>query len=699
MLALVNLYRRLDLIQRKLVFRVAASVLLFALCGGVFGVLLAKSYDLHGQRLVIAQALQGQNYNDGDLYAVSLRHTGTVTIAGRTYGSDELLDQIDRAFDAEGEILNPLGLARQFVADQEPAWAPRFLLEQPGTTWMLALVATAWLLLIVWIQITLPFILTVLGTGLPVGVCWRLGEEQAMLAFAGMGLLTFTFVLLTRGVLILFSRPYQVLAVAQTVVKEATRSRVSLVFVILLLVLLPLLPIFLDPDTPLRFRVQTFISRSLTLTYVLAACLTLFLSCATVAFEIRDRQIWHLMTKPLTRLNYLVGKWLGVMSVNLIVLVVAGVSIFTYIQYLRELPVAAGVSGIDDRIAVDHEVLTARTGIRPNYAQLTPAELRGRVEQMIQRDPDLANLDDVPRSVKNQMAKALQLNYQTSQRSIPPVDLQTPGSNQRTYVFSGLKQAQDLQTALTLRYRFHILRDDEHERFSAAFVFNGRQETAMLVQYTPTVAHVLTIPIIWQDGTSLINPDGTLHLTVVNLPQPAGADERGRGSLNFDEEDFELLYKVTTFEANFVRAMVMTWTKLAFLCMLALACATLLNFPVACLMAFTIFLAGTLGPFLALSLQDYYPPLVSQMDFTDVGMVIQWAFKSVIRGIAQAVVFLLQRFGEYRPTQNLVEGRVIPWRNVAGGIFWLGLVWSGFSLLIGYLVLRNRQLAIYSGHG
>ncbi len=698
MLALVNLYRRLDLIQRKLVFRVAASVLLFALCAGVFGVLLAKSYDLHGQRLAIAQALQGQNYNDGDSHAVSLHQTGMVTIGGRTYGGAELLDEIDRAFNDEGEILSPTGLARRFVSDQEPAWAPRFLLEQPGTTWMLALVATAWLLLIVWIQITLPFVLTVLGTGLPVGVCWWLGEEQAMLAFAGMGLLTFTFVLLTRGVLILFSRPYQVLAVAQTVVKEATRSRVSLVFVILLLVLLPLLPIFLDPETPLRFRVQTFISRSLTLTYVLAACLTLFLSCATVAFEIRDRQIWHLMTKPLTRLNYLAGKWLGVMSVNLIVLVVAGVSIFTYVQYLRELPVVAGNSGIDDRIAVDHEVLTARTGTRPIYIQLTPAELRGRVEQLIQLDPDLANLDDVPRSVKNRMAKELQLNYLTSQRSIPPGDPQTPGLNQRTYVFSGLKQAQNLQTALTLRYRFHILRDDEHEQFSAAFMFNGRPETAIVVQYTPTVAHVLTIPIIWQDGTSLIDSEGTLRLTVANLHQPA-PDQRGRGSLNFDEEDFELLYKVTTFEANFVRAMLMTWTKLAFLSMLALACATLLNFPVACLMAFTVFLAGTLGPFLALSLRDYYPPLVSQVDFSDAGMVIQWAFKSVIRGIAQAVVFLLQRFGEYRPTQNLVEGRVIPWRTVAGGIFWLGLVWSGFSLLFGYLVLRSRQLAIYSGHG
>ena len=696
--ALLNFYRRLDLIQQKLSFRLGATVLVLAVCGGGFGSLLVKSYSLNGQRVAIAQALQGQNYNDGDMHAVSLRQTGTVTINGRTYGDPELIDEYARTFDAEGEIQTPFGLARLFVADQEPQWAPRFLVEQPGTTWMLALVGTAWLLLIVWMQLVVPFILTGLGTGLPVTVCWLLGAEQAMLAFAGMGTLTFTFVLLTRGVLIVFSRPYQVLAVAHTVVKEATRSRVSLVFVILLLVLLPLLPIWLDPETPLRFRVQTFINRSLSLTYVLAACMTLFLSCATIAFEIRDRQIWHLMTKPLTPLNYLVGKWLGVMSVNLIVLTMAGVSIFTYVQYLRELPVAAGQPGIEDRIAVDHEILTARTGTRPIYSELTPVQLRGRVEQLIQRDPDLSNLAEVPRSIKNRLAKEIQLNYMTSQRSIPPILPQVPGANQHTYLFTGLEQARGLQAAMTLRYRFHILRDDEHERYSAAFMFNGRQETAMVVQYTPTVAHVLTIPIVWEDGTSLINPDGTLRLTVANLHQPA-PDQRGRGTLNFDEEDFELLYKVTTFEANFVRAMLMTWTKLAFLTMLGLACATLLNFPVACLMAFTIFFAGTLGPYLALSLKDYYPPLVSQVDFTNVGMVIQWAFQSTIRGIAQAVVFLLQRFGEYQPAQNLVEGRVILWRSVASGVLWLGFIWSGVSLVIGYVVLRNRQLAIYSGHG
>jgi len=29
----------------------------------------------------------------------------------------------------------------------------------------------------------------------------------------------------------------------------------------------------------------------------------------------------------------------------------------------------------------------------------------------------------------------------------------------------------------------------------------------------------------------------------------------------------------------------------------------------------------------------------------------------------------------------------------------MGVVWSGIALAVGYLSIRNRQLAIYSGHG
>ncbi|MCH8824225.1 MAG: hypothetical protein IH984_12065 [Planctomycetes bacterium] len=694
----LELYRRLDLLQRKFSFRIAVSIVILLTGSGLFGALLVKSSSINSQRLAIESALRDQNLINGDFYALSLNEIGTITVNGRTYGGQIILDNKARVFDEAGNIRNPMSLADFLVSDQQTTWLPEFLLKSPSTTWMLGLITIAWLMLIVWMGILIPFLLTLLGTAIPVSICWMFGNEAAMLAFAGMGLLTFTFVLLSRVMLIIFSGPYQVFAVAHTIIKEATRSRISLVFVILLLILLPMLPMWLDPDTPLRFRLQTFISRSLTLTYVLAACMTLFLSCATVAFEIRDRQIWHLMTKPLNKMNYLIGKWLGVMSVNLILLIVSGVSIFSYIQYLRQLPVVQGQAGVDDRIAVDHEILTARIGKLPDYITLSGGELRDRVKQLIERDPDLSRMKDIPNSRRVKLAKQIQEDYLIFQRNVPPAGEGSPGPNQQTYIFTGLNEAKNLQTAFSLRYRFHILRDDEHEKFPVAFVFNDHVQAAIFKEYIPTVPHVLTIPVTLADGTPLIDANGTLRVTVVNLYETS-KEQRGRGSLNFDAEDFELLYKVGSFEGNFVRSVMFTWVKLAFLSMLGLACASLLNFPVACLMCFTIFIAGSMGSYLAESINYYYPRELSQMDWSDIGMVIVWAFKTVIRAIAQSVEFLLRQFSAHDPAGSLVEGRAILWSSLASGIFWLGIVWSGIAMLFGYLVLRTRQLAIYSGHG
>jgi len=691
MKSLVQLYRRLDLLQRSLRFRVAASILVVITCAGVFGPLLVQSYKLGSQRVALNQALFGQNLGAGDEHAVSFAETGTIIVNGRTYGGPLLQRRAAFYFDADGYLV-AAGLVELLLAEQRPAWAPKILVEQPGTTWILAAVTTTWLLLVVWMQITVALLLTLLGTAIPVGISMAVGADRAVVSFGGMGLLTFTFVLLTRFVLLVFQLPHQALAVAHTVVKEATRNRLSLVFVILLVIGLPILPLGLDPDAPLRFRIQTFIARGLGYTYVMAACMTLFLSCATVAFEIRDRQIWQLMTKPLRRANYLIGKWIGVLSVNLVILTVAGVCIFGFVKYLSGLPVAPGLEGMLDRLAVTDEVLTARAGSRPRMEFLSGDQIRARVDQAIRRDSELSQLDEVPLIVKRKLAREMQEEFVTLQRSVPPIEQFRPGGNQRTFVFEGLGGATARQSTLTLRYRFHILRDDEHETFRVGFLFNDDPGTATEQQYIPTVTHSLPL------GSDLIRDDGTIAVTVVNLHVPL-PDQKGRGELNFEADDFEVLYKVSSFEANFVRAMTVTWVKLAFLSMLGLAASTLLSFPVACLLSFTIFLAATIGPFLALSLSEYYPPDVNQVDWTDIGMVLQWAFQSVIRGVAQGLVFVLHIFGEFRPTQSLVEGRLISWRTVSSGVFWIGIVWSGVALLIGYLSIRNRQLAIYSGHG
>ncbi|MCI0364175.1 MAG: hypothetical protein L0219_09860 [Phycisphaerales bacterium] len=689
MQAFLNIYRRLDRIQRLMWFKLAATALVLAGCGFVFGSLLAKSYSLDSQRQALTTALAGQNLNRGDELAVALKNTGQVFINNRTYGGPEFLNPPAPLFDPDGNIAAPTWLVEWMLEDQRPAWAPTWLLEQPRTTWMLAAVFTAWLLLIIWMEIALPFALTALGTAIPVGIASLLDARQAMLAFAGIGLLTFTFVLLTRAALILLHPANQVLAVAHTVVKEASRRGISLVFIIVLLVVLPLLPMALDPGSPLRFRVQSFISLSLGLTFTVAATMTLFFSCASVAFEIRDRQIWHLMTKPLARLNYLLGKWIGVLTVNFIILIVAGASTFTFIQYLRTLPVAAGEAGQLDALAVNDEVLTARIGSPPLYAQLEPEVLRQRVNQKIQNDPELSLLQEVPVMLRKQMERELQEEFQLRQRAIAP-------GQGALYTFTGLQEARRLSSTLTLKYRFHILRDDEHQTFRALFRFvddQGRVLWEYPSTYVPTLTH--SIPL----GTALIAEDGALRVAVINLHNPGQRTEGLVAALNFEEKDFELLYKAGSFEGNFFRALLTMWIKLAVLSALGIACATFLSFPVACLLSFTIFISGVLGPFLAEALEWYYPPETSKMDWANVGLVIRWVFETCTRAIAQFIVFLLSSFGEYRPKQNLIEGRLIEWTAVLEGVVKLGLVWSGLSLLVGYIVLRKRQLAIYSGQG
>jgi hypothetical protein len=692
MQALKNLYLRLDEMQNTLWFRVVASIVALGLCIGSFGYLIVKTNNLDSQRRGIVAALTNQNFAHGDEHAVSFKNTGTVRINDRIYGGDALKNAPQSFFDEAGNLIAVPFLAETFLADQVPRWAPDWLLESPNVTWMLTVLCTAWLLAIVWMGITLPFVLTLAGTAIPVALFAALDRPGMMLACAGIGILTFTFVLLTRVALLALNRPAQVLAVAHTVVKEASRTRLSLVFIILLLAALPIIPLTIDADSPLRYQVQTFIARSMGLTFVLAAFLTLFLSCASVSFEIRDRQIWQLMTKPLMRVNYLLGKWIGVMTVNVIILAVSGVSIFTFIQYLRSQPTASNEAGMFDALAVTDEVLTARLSAKPQYKELTAAELRARVDDMIRNNENFAEADHVPLAVRKKYEEDARQLFSTTQRSVPattdPRSASTVGT--RDYVFAGLSRARDLGSTLTVRYKFHILGDDDHRTFPAGFIFNDDPSTARQVKYVPAMMH--TFPIL----PEMIREDGTIKLTIVNMfiPPP---EQKGLGSINFDEPDFEILYKVGSFEGNFLRAMMVSWMKLAFLAAMGVCCATFLSFAVACLLSFTVFAAAAISPFLAEALEYYYPP--ENVDWTNIGFVIYWAMIAFTKVVAEGLVFLLSAFGEYRPTTDLVRGQMIPWSAVLAGFLRLGLLWTGLAMLLGWIVLRRRQLAIYSGQG
>ena len=200
-----------------------------------------------------------------------------------------------------------------------------------------------------------------------------------------------------------------------------------------------------------KHRVQTLLSRSLGVSFTVAAFLTVFLGCATVAFEIRDRQIWQVLTKPVSRIGYLLGKWVGILSLNLAILTIAGSAVFLYLQYLKTTPVASGMQGQFDRLAVNEEILTARSETLPVLEKLTSEQLAARVEDMIEADPELRGEESIRVQLRQKLREDIQVQYLDLQRAIPAV---RGGMYSRTYIFEGLKHAKQMGSPLAFKYKF-----------------------------------------------------------------------------------------------------------------------------------------------------------------------------------------------------------------------------------------------------
>lgn len=682
---ILAIHNRLSQWQYKRGARILLTIILSTLIVTFFAPSILSSYDLHHDRVLLYDLLTGQEQR---IAAKQLEETGFIEVSGEKFGDERLKGF--KLLDSDGLVIDPAGATMLLLSNKIPRWIPTWLLQDPNITWLSLMLALAWCVTSVWIGLFLPLLYSTVIALLGWNVFRWLGVPGAGMVISGMCLLAFSYHLIIALLRLVFDSPRQIPTLARGVLLEATRTRLSISFLTILLILLPLIPVMLDPESPLRHRVQTMLSRSLGTTFAIAAFLTVFLACATVAFEIRDKQIWQVLTKPVSRIGYLLGKWVGILSLNLAILTIAGISVFLYLQYLRTAPVASGLQGDLDRLAVEEEILTARVETLPVYESLTNEQLAARVEQLIEADPEIRDEESIRVQLRQKLRKEVQEQFLAKQRSIPP----TVGGSyfSHSYRFEGLQHAKKTGTPLAFKYKFHIGASDEHETHKAGLLYNNDQSTKHIVTYVPTMTHVTMIPAY------LIDNEGVLTITIYNLFEPT-KDYYGRGTMSFDKGGIELLYRVGDFEANFFRAMCVLWIKLAFLAALALTAATFLSFPVACMMTLTIFASGTLAPYLSESLQQYVPPPTSSVDFGNIGHIIQWAFENTIRGIANVMVFVLDGFGAQRPTDQLVNGMLVSWGSVLKGVLTIGVMWSGLTLTVGTLILRKRQLAIYSGSG
>src|ERR1700678_2694343 len=125
----------------------------------------------------------------------------------------------------------------------------------------------------------------------------------------------------------------RILAIAWLTWKAALRFRLFLVIAALLVLAVVGLPLVIKDDGTARGFTQIILTYTLSAITALLGLSTLWLSCGTLARDIEECQIQVVATKPIARWQIWLGKWVGIASLNAVLLALAAVCIYGLLQW------------------------------------------------------------------------------------------------------------------------------------------------------------------------------------------------------------------------------------------------------------------------------------------------------------------------------------------------------------------------------
>ena len=458
----------------------------------------------------------------------------------------------------------------------------------------------------------------------------------------------------------------RILTIAHHTVREAVRMKVVMAFAVLILALICGLPFGIQrPSATVTATVQTFLTWSLTPLGVILSFLAVFLGCLSISDEMYHRQIYTLVSKPIPRWQYIVGKWIGVVQVLTGLLIFAG--LLTYAM-ARLLASAEPVDAID-KFTLEHEVLTARA-----HSPLHIPDYTARAERVLAQLKDEGRYTD-PSPTAQRAAKARIISEAIQQwRAIKPGEV-------REFEFRNLGLVdRSREKTMQLRYKAKGMGYAQDEVLQTQWIF-GDPRDANVYQPNPRRDvmdryHVIPFP------ASCVSPNGVLKVGVQNLDHLRREGHPGATIAFEAEEGFEVLYKIGSFEGNLARTLFLIWCRVVLIASLAILSATFLSYPVACLLAFMFYVLSVSGGY-----------VVDALGFGGAQDGVFGAAKPFIKAMLEMLFWLLPKFSEYDGVPTFVEGRnvTLMWDLLAMGKLVLFL--STLVLLIACIVFRRRQVA------
>lgn len=530
-----------------------------------------------------------------------------------------------------------------------------------------------------------------LAASLVLAAClWLGGRPSAAIAVAGTAALVGGFCVGLAVVRRLLSGGTPVVGVARAIVEEAISSRLSILLVMIVVITLPILPLLLDPRERLAYRIQFLITWALSGASVLLAVITVALACGSVCGDIESRRIHMTLSKPLQRWEYLVGKWLGVVVLDAMLVCLVGIGIYAAVLALAGTPAADA----EDRLAVHEQVLTARVAARPSHPRAEEFErsLSALTEEIRLSDPSL--FDRSPDRARKRIVAQRVHEWHTVTADVVS-----------SFVFTGLdKQA---IRAPVVQLRLEPFADNSSiSRADVRFTLwlNERPFPIAGGEHAPYtfstgITHTIDLPV------DAIADDGTLRITIANqnLVMPG---EKRPTSISFTPgEGLELMYRAGGFGVNFMRGLVVMWSKLAMLAAASLAAAAWLGFPTALLAGQMVYVTAAASGFFADAIDIYTG--FDRKDDTLVDMLrlrlgmlverilkVEWweLIKTFGAYIADAFLGVVPSFAAYDSITQVATGRMVPVTELVWGVLLLAIAYPVALLAIGWALIERRDL-------
>jgi ABC-type transport system involved in multi-copper enzyme maturation permease subunit len=452
----------------------------------------------------------------------------------------------------------------------------------------------------------------------------------------------------------------RILAVASNTVKQVLRMKIAVVFVLVLMVVLPLMAYSATGDGTIKGRLQTFISYGLSLVGLLLSVLTIFAVAHSATSDVVQRQVYMVLTKPIRRHEFLLGKFLGVLFVDLSLLVGLSAVIYGITVYAPRFMGATE----EERTQLANEFFTARKGLLPKETDVSE-----EVEQTYQKLVKNRELDQYFEGVSKKTIIARLTQQKKLEKRAVAV------GRDMVWEFDNVRLV-DPEGSLFIKFKYDVSVNPPDSQVYGRWMVGDLRQLQDNVPATtpiyrpPTRKDTIRTMREFEVPGQVLAKDG--YLAVAFLNDPANSTV----VLFPVENGFEVLYKADTFTANFVRAVLLILMKLVFLAALAIFAGSFLSFPVAVLLCLVVFLTGMVSSFVLES-------------FTYLGSQISTVYSYTLALMVQ----VLPQFDVINPTGMLVAGRLIPWSMVA----WSGVVVIGAKALLllslGLWIFKNREIA------